>query len=331
MPTVSRDETDSRFENMVKAKEVCIVNDLGLLVIPHAKKFIFSAEGNQYKFIAEESLDFSTRESVHEELYHKYSKDLNETARQLAIFIAKTGFNDVTWRNVPIIDEAPEYKGPRRVALIDLEHMKNKVNGFIGDMNGSCGLIRCVSEEQIDLVIAEARKQGVVISDKDVQWAKSRRLKELESDKQLRQFHQTMGIVTGKEPMQVDIDSLGLDLAQEGQIQIPVERDDGKNEWKLHTVSLREVAEYMIEKNESDYSSKSDQDSLKRKRHLYININNYQMRQYHELGLPKDKFFDITKEEEKQRWPRQIIEALVKNGYLFNLDETKGYDYFVQA
>ena len=30
---------EDRFENMIKAKEVCLVNNLALLIIPHSKKF----------------------------------------------------------------------------------------------------------------------------------------------------------------------------------------------------------------------------------------------------------------------------------------------------
>jgi len=146
---------------MITAKEVCLANHLGLLIIPQAKQFSVSG----HSFIAEQTLDFNAKKSGQEHLYHTCANALNETTRQLATLIAKTGFDDVTWRNIPILNEAPHYKGPRRIGLIDLEHMNSNVNGFIGVIDDSCGLIRCVSEEQIDTVISEARKQGVPISD----------------------------------------------------------------------------------------------------------------------------------------------------------------------
>jgi hypothetical protein len=174
---------EERFANMVKAKRVCLVHDLSLLIIPHAKKIDVEASGSRYTLIAEEALDFEPNESSQEKLYHRYSTELNETAHQLAVFIAKTGFNDVTWRNIPILKEREGFQGSRRVALIDLEHMSSCVNGFLGDCNGSRGLIHCVSEAQIDIVIATATQQGVAISAQQAEQAKNLRLQELESDK----------------------------------------------------------------------------------------------------------------------------------------------------
>ena len=49
----------------------------------------------------------------------------------------------------------------RRVGLFDLEHMGSKEEGFVGSVNGSAGLIHCVSRRHMDLVILEARKHGV--------------------------------------------------------------------------------------------------------------------------------------------------------------------------
>jgi len=191
-----------RFENMVDAKQTCLVHQLGLLIIPHAKTFTVNADGNEYTFIAEEYLEFNPRESSQEEFYHKYSRELNETAHQLATFVAKSGFNDVAWRNIPILTEAQGYQGPRRVGLIDLEHMWNKSTGFLGEQyycgNRSRGLIACVSEEQIDIVIAEACKNGIITEAEAVE-AKKKRLKEIESDKSLQDYFQRNRIISGKE------------------------------------------------------------------------------------------------------------------------------------
>ncbi|MFN4173938.1 MAG: hypothetical protein ACK4HV_02395, partial [Parachlamydiaceae bacterium] len=186
LPSGGNEETHSRFKNMVKAKEVCIANKLGLLTIPHAKKMMVNAAGNEYALIVEESLDFVSHDSAQEELYHKYSAEINESVRELATFIAKTGFNDVTWRNIPLLKDANESKSAKRIALIDLEHMNSAVNGFLGDWNGSKGLIACVSETQFDIVIEEARKHGVVIPDNEAEDAKDRRLKYLAEEKKLR-------------------------------------------------------------------------------------------------------------------------------------------------
>lgn len=204
-----------------------------MLITPHAKKI----EVDDNTLIVEETLDFDSNESAQKELYHKYSTALNETTHQLALFIAKTGYNDVAWRNIPILNEAPEFRGDRRVGLIDLEHLYSINNGFTGGSNRSCGLIKCVSAQQIDIVIDEARKQGVTVS-QDFSVAKEERLQEIDSDKKLRQFYETKRIVTGKEPLQVDLESLELDLNEKGEITLP-----GYN---ASTVSMRKVSEDVI-------------------------------------------------------------------------------------
>lgn len=322
--------SDERFANMVKAKEVCLANDLGLLTIPHATKFDVEVSGISYTLIAEESLDFDPNESAHEELYHKYSTELNETARQLAIFITKTGFNDVTWRNIPIINESAEFRGHRRVALIDLEHMNSAKNGFLGDLNGSCGLIRCVSEEQIDNVIAEARKQGVAISENEAKEAKDLRLKELVDDKQLRTLYTKNGVITGKEPIQVDLDSLGLDLTEEGQISVIVGDEEDEIKWEKQTVTLGKVTEDVIAEMNKLIQNSSEQASTKGKRYFVLNTNHDPFRAYNKLGLSSSKIF-ITAEEEKQLWLHRIIQALVDKGHVFKLNKVTGHGYFIQA
>lgn len=184
------DDTDMmeyRFDNMVQSKGICLINNLGLLIIPHAKKLTFnSADNRKCVIIAEERMDINhnknidLNEKIQEENYRKYSKELDETTRQLAIFVAKTGFNDVRPSNIPILNEVADFHGPRRVALIDHEHMESSINGFCGDFNGSPGLIGCVSEAHIDIVIAEAQKQGV-ITDQQAVKAKNKRLQRLKS------------------------------------------------------------------------------------------------------------------------------------------------------
>lgn len=166
---------EERFANMVKAKKISLLNNLSLLIIPHAKKFDIEVAGIKYTFIAEEFLDFDPDKRVQEKLYKKYSTQMNETARQLAVFVAKTGFNDVAWRNIPILKEAEEFQCSRRVALIDLEHMDSSGDGFLGCSNGSRGLIFCVDEAQVDIVFQEACRQGLTITREQIAHVKKNR------------------------------------------------------------------------------------------------------------------------------------------------------------
>ena len=318
---------EDRFENMIKAKEVCLVNNLGLLIIPCAKKITFTAhDGREVVMIAEESMDINPEESAQEEFYHTYSKELNETARQLAIFVAKTGFNDVVPRNIPIINEAKDYLGPRRVALIDLEHIENVMNGFTGDdRNGSCGLLHCVSEEQIDIVIAEAAENGIKINNR----AKESRLQEIASDKKLRQHYKNKGIVTGKEPIQVDVDSLGLNLKEEDKIRATrYDENNGRVKWFDRTITMKEAVQEIVEEINRLIQQKSDNESLKGKRSLLLSTDEGTLFGYYDLGITK---IVNNKEADKQRWLNQILQALANNGDIFKLIKNNNYGYFIQA
>lgn len=329
LPTGDNIGTHRRFKNMIKAQEVCTANGLDLLVMPRATELTVTADGNDYMFIVEESLNVESNESAHEHYYHVYSTELNEAVRQLAIFIANTGFNDVSWRNIPVLKETQDFQGARRIALIDLEHMKSVVDGFIGDSYGSRGLIRCVAEEQIDMVIAEALYQRVPLSEQDVQNAKKRRLEELKENEALRSFYEKKGIITGKEPLQVDLDSLGLKLTEEALVRVRIKTEEGKAIREEQPVTLRKVAEDVIAEINQLIQNSSDQASTKGKRYLVLNTNAYPFRSYMSLGLPS--VIVISEEEEKQAWLRRIVDALVKKGYLFKLDQVNGHGYFIQA
>ena len=289
----SKEAAEKRFANMIKAKEVCLAYQLGLMVIPHAKKI----EVGNSALIVEEALNFNPDASAQEENYQKYSKDLNETARQLAIFIAKTGFNDVTWRNIPLIEE----EGRKKVALIDIESMESAENGFIGDMNRSRGLIRCVSRDQLDIVINEAKKAN--IDTQGFEKSINLRLQELETDEKLRQYHLRNNI-KGKESIQPNIRSLDLDLEAEDNYITMFDTPE--------TITMKEVLDKIIFKMNKLIQKQSPQASLKGKRSITIDLNDYPFSSLKYLGIPdeiKRSVSPLTKEEEKQLWFHQIFKS----------------------
>lgn len=320
------DLTASRFANMVKAWEVCKVNNLALLVIPHAKKL----EIGDYELIVEQSLKIKTEESAQEENYHKYSKELNETARQLAIFVSKTGFKDVTWRNIPVIEEAQGLQG-RRVALIDLEYMGDAYYGFVGGFAGSRGLLRCISREQIEIVRKEALKQGYKELEGELEGTIGKRYREIESDEQLRAFYAKRGISTGKEPIRVDIESLELgDLTKKETVWISKD-ENGQylSPYIEKEVTLGEVAQDVVDEINRLIQKKSEDESLKGKRYIHLDTQIGLMDAYRDLGCPQRMW--IKDEEQDQVWLTKIIKALHAKGYLFKLEKCSHNDYTIQA
>lgn len=314
----SAEITQIRFENMKKAREVCETHQLGLLVIPKATLLIVSANDRAYHLIVEEALPIVSSDGVQRKNYHKYSKELTPAIGQLATFIKKTGFNDVKPENIPML-------GEHHIALIDLEIMDSVRNGFMGSINGSCGLIRCApSEELIDVIIAEA---GSAITPEDAENGKQSRLRELESEKKLRQFYDEKGIA-GKEFLQVDVESLGLDLNEKGTFKERV----GRREWVEKTVSLGDVVKEIISEINALIEKSSDREPIEKQRYLFLNTNEDPLFLYNELGLSKKDAYNMSDEERnKQLWIPRIINALIDKGHLFKLHKTASTGYFIQA
>jgi hypothetical protein len=145
-----------RINNMVKALRVCKEYGLNLLVIPHAKEFTLYSAKKCYSVIAEESLDLNGDSKIQQKYYTEYAPQLNETIKQLAIFILKTGFYDIKYDNIPILNQP--YGSDRRIGLVDLEHMGHTPQKVITAINQ---LLFCIKEEQQQLVINVAGSVGV--------------------------------------------------------------------------------------------------------------------------------------------------------------------------
>lgn len=332
----SEDITESRFANMVKAKEVCLVHQLGLLLIPHAKKF--TVDG--MSLIAEECVDIHQNESAQEHFYQL--SGLNETARQLATFIAKTGFSDVEWRNMPVVDTAPEFQGSRRIALIDLEEMDSASTGIFGGGFGRRGLVSCLhSEEQIDLVLAEARKLGVNPRYRTTEGVREHRVEEIRSDRAMHEFYQRNGILENpRKPIQVlDLESLGLDLDESAEMRTgrrlkTGSGDDWDFEWETTQVTMRKAIIDVIAAINAAIQETPEEASLKGKRYIRLDHNSNEpetffLKEYDRLGCKQFGF--VSDEELNQRWLKRIVDALAEKGHIFKLDKQNNYGYFIQA
>ena len=229
----------------MNAKAVSLAHQLGLLILPHAKKV--SVAG--YDMIAEESLEFNPNQWAQEKLYYDKAQELTPALRQAAIFTAKTGVSDNCWRNLPIL-QGP---GPVRLGLIDVEEMESAHKGILGvSYPYRQGLVGCAAnEEQIDAILNESKKQGVAIAEKEAQGARQKRLDEIKEYRALEQFHAQKGILQDPaKPLQVDPQSLGLNLELVGKLAVPhaIQGADGKPEidWQNKRVTLKDAVEETV-------------------------------------------------------------------------------------
>lgn len=207
---------NTHFLNRVQAQEICLVHQLNLLVVPHAKQF----NVGEMVLVAEEYLpDIQGNENAYE------LSGLDESLGQLATFIAWSDFHGVNWQDVPVVDAAPEFQGNRRIGLIDLKKMKRTVPGFYPDWEGAAvgffggnrsnGLIECLcSEAQIDMALAVAQRHGIRNYRITPEAAKTRRMEKLQKMQELQQSSKSKRILEGP-PIQLDdLSSSELDLEE---------------------------------------------------------------------------------------------------------------------
>lgn len=144
------DLTKLRYKNMILAETIVRTHNLGLLIIPRAKiikleiDYLSRITQEFPAFIVEEKLNFTPHTASQKALFHRDENTLKEVVRQLAIFICKTGYDDVEWRNNPIMIDNNNMKTDRKIALIDIEHMNQPAMGLFGNCElERTGLIGC--------------------------------------------------------------------------------------------------------------------------------------------------------------------------------------------
>ncbi len=314
--------SDERFANMVKAQEVCLANQLNLLMIPHARQFYV----NGVPFIAEQFINIHN-ESTQKELYQTLP-GLDETARQLATFIAKTGFSDVECRNIPIIDDTTEFQGPRRVALIDLEEMHGAQDGIFGNKAlQRTGLLRCLPDKLRDIAQAEAYRCGISCASISAN-IQAARTKEMETNQELQEFYERTGIANNpRKLIQVyDLDSLGLDLEEEKNINQLYLKDELKITPPI--ITLRDAVKHVIEYINDAIIHAPENDSTTKKRKILLPTN----WDDHTGEISKYfKHYSLAPGLCDESWLERIVNALVEKGYLFQLITISSRGYNIQA
>ncbi|MBM3201038.1 MAG: DUF648 domain-containing protein [Chlamydiae bacterium] len=320
LPEGGENETRERFQNIVMAKQICANNNLAHLVIPQTSLFSAYYNNHEYAIIIEENLNFDPDETD-QKCHHKtYESELTNAVKELATFIAKTGFNDVTWRNIPIIKEDEAYIGQRRIALIDLEHMQNVRNGFLGDGNGSCGLISCVSRKNMNIVIDEMKRNGIQLTSQETMPYITNARNEEFFNNRLHEYYTQRNMTKGNAPITVNIENLGLNLDELGEISI---FEESTQEFVSRNISLREVAQEVIDEINRIIENNTSKATIRAKRLAHLHLSHDKFMRYRHLGLPREKIAPDTEEEEANLWINQICRALVNNYAVFEVKKAR--------
>jgi hypothetical protein len=253
---------ENRYREMERARTVCETNHLGLLMIPEACKFSLSIERedckyvkDEFTFIAERFIDIEHSDHNQERLYAKNKAKMNELIRQLTVFICKSGFSDVAWRNIPL--SSTSLKSILKVVLIDLEEMRSAATGLFGAKGAQRrpGLISCVTPEQAQIVLEEAKKH--LKWTEELEALASSALKQRKAEWEFYQHH---GLLDDK-IKQIEIPKEMMEnLKEEGLIEA---------HQKLLTKFSREVFDYILEDLKSDSAQKEKAEMSTRERRRF--------------------------------------------------------------
>jgi hypothetical protein len=313
--TVGRDDSmKARYQTMLNAQTVVRTQQLGLLIIPHAKLFNVNAENEKYEIIVEQKLDINSFESAQEQYFEDYADSLNEAIRQLAVFVFETGYNDVEWRNNPILNNSLDANGNRKIALIDIEEMGDARIGLIGGSWGRRGLVRCVNEKQGKIVETVAKEHNIGAD--FFAEARAQRKEELAEGRKLKKYHETKNIVKGNESVQVDEST--LDFAAYAD-------SDKAKQLKTVTIDLVKAINEKILTNSPD-------ESVKGRRYIYIDT---QSGFFYEMGKklidPVKIRFKTIEECCNATFLGQAVKKLVDLGVIFKLVKCDCRGYCIQA
>lgn len=300
---------DRRFQNMIKAKEVCIAHGLGLLVIPQAKKLTIDGRS----IIVERTLNFAHNENLQEFLHHTHSDKLKEAARQLAVFISKTGFHDINYQNITVLNTSSQPKDHWQIGLIDLERMYTDNDGITC---GICQLISCApTKQQIDAIVEEVRKQKPKVNWLDIQSAKEKRFRDLEPEG-LNIFYKRLGIKDGSESFMVP--EIYLNFSQH------TPRD---------TEILKKLSGDLITAINTRIEQSPKEESVKWRRYIYIDTNDPNTRFYQmstkliEKDVGNGRQHKTLLEAHNETYLGCVVNELVKLGLIYSalMDSNGGY------
>ncbi len=301
---------EDRYKKMINAHYVLRINSLALLVLPHAKIFDVNVNGESHKIIAEQKLNIIVNESMQESLFYNSKEKLNDTIKQLALFICKTGYSDVEFRNNPIINNENGIMDEKnKIALLDIEET---AGAEIGLFRGFCrsGLIALVDKENNDAIKNIAQENNISID--NFESAVEIQKNKLMNYSDLQIFYKRKNISTGSEEIVVNIESLDLNI-----------EDESKTNYAgtVMLVKLKDVAKAVIIKI-NELIQKNDKDnSIKGRRFIKLKMSG---------NLQKYSKFTYEYNGEES-WVGKIIHSLVNKNHIFKLIRKVEQTYHIQA
>ncbi len=343
--TASNDapETETYFNNIVTAKKVCLAHNLDCLSVPNSKKINIPVGNNiQFKVIAQENLDARPKMPSNEHSHLAYlqrqndipsrPQELDKAMRQLATFVAKTGMYHINAFSIPTLKEEGEEDGlvsSKRIGLINLTSMGNTKRGYIGSMYKERGLIGCAaSEEQINTICEIAKKERIGLQEEQLDFYKDVRMIELRKNADLLEFYREKGIRTGKEPLHIDIETLGLPLDHQHEYIRYVRVSEEDEEPATVFIDVRAAVQDVIEYINTALQKAPEDVSIKGKRCIFLDIHDESLNLFSRFRSLRLSSF---KDRYKDNWIYDIVESLKMNGHIFEIFDANRDGLYIQA
>ena len=307
------DPEGKRFEKMIAAKIALEVDRLSLLVIPQAKPLTLKINGSEVRYVAEKMLDIEQEPSMQEELFEKHAFSLTEAIKQLALFICKTGYSDVDYRNNPVLENSLDSLGRRKIALIDLEHVeKPHIGLFGGGPNFRKGLVAIVSSDQ-GRMVAEIARQHNVDTD-SFEYIHFQRRLQIAANREYKSIYAARNIVRGDEQLQCNLEELSFPS-------------------KLEKIGLfREIAKTLIEEiNRQISETRRSTRSLIGKRRVCIDLQKSPFLEWTHIPQTPDKVYVSERERATNSPLGKVIEALVDRKIILAIHSYNSLRTFLQV
>lgn len=313
------------YENMVAVKSVCQLEKFDQLVVPNAKMIKVEACGVAYDVVAIKQVDVDSSKEAQEFYFDEYGSSLDEAVKQLVSLVCKTGLKVYLWDDFPVLNQSFDEKGQRKIVLNNIVGCDSYVNfSFFGNFFQEGGLINCLNEEQGKMMKKIAEDNHIDLPTFDS--AFERRKKVLQENQKMKEFYHKKALTHGKEPITVDVESLGLDLSEVS------ERKYFSDESKEETIkmTLKDFAELVVKEINTSIQNKPDKATMINKRRLLLSTSNEPFVKYQWLGLPSDQYaFD--RDDREKSWLYLVIKALEEKGYIYSLLGTNGHGFVIQA
>jgi hypothetical protein len=341
MPNIPNQLICFHSANGTSVRKLCEENKLNLLVVPHSLNYELNYEHTDKEdkdicldINVVERFDLHYDDSAQEELYSKLS-NLDETITQLITYIIKGGLSTFTLMSGPILDHDPAFIGNRRIVLLNRQvstpSNENAVKAIFGDgTRKNFGLIGCLtSEQQIDLVIAEAKMQGVPFVES---FAKEIKEQRLEAIKKLHHFYDERGILANpRKPIHIeDLSSLKIYLKHKEKPKLRLSEDqkekmsaeEQKNWLELteKSYTMEEAIKDIVAAINEAINNRPDIGTTRGKRNVWILCQAANKKRLSKLDIYRHL-----------GWTEQILKALQEHGHLYELSEQNSDGYSVQA